>query len=605
MNESAQRVFRSAIWEFFDRGASDATCRTCKMRLKTPTGTTTTLVNHLKRHPDPFKQFEKLRAAESSKKLAGPKKTTGTNKADASAASCSYFKPTLKGDSQRAKTLTKVAQFLATGLHSYSIVEEPGFLSLMHTAVPEYKVPSRTTFSRSVVPELYAKEKERIKSELRHHFADGTPCYSVTTDGWTSRPGDSYVSFTCHLVDKEFRLHNYHLACRHMPEGHTSDNLKRILLDLAKEWGLPQDVPVFIVTDNARNFLGAASRTGWTSIQCFAHTLQLCIQCAKKDTQNFEQLCVKARAIVGHYKRSSQARSRLKEVQVSMGLEPLEVIQDVATRWNIEYEMMSRLLKLRVPISLNLSEQDTLENLTSSEWHLMASITSVLKCVDDATRESCSEKHPTLSQVVPLVHCMQLLLTQQQQRCGEESAFAGNLLHSMKSRFVDIKLQVTYALSTALDPRFKAVCYDTTSEKRWLKNLLCSAVEKSLPQERDSEEPSAPAQAVSSDVWDVFGALASTTTSSTGSQRLMEEVEEYLHAPVRPRLENPFLWWKNFGEDKYPSLSKLARLYLSVPATQVSCERLFSSTGNVVTTRREHLLPDHVEQLVFIHSNMH
>lgn len=37
-----------------------------------------------------------------------------------------------------------------------------------------------------------------------------------------------------------------------MPEGHTSDNLKRILLDLAKEWGLPQDVPVFIVTDNAR-----------------------------------------------------------------------------------------------------------------------------------------------------------------------------------------------------------------------------------------------------------------------------------------------------------------------------------------------------------------
>ncbi|KAH6937999.1 hypothetical protein HPB50_006091 [Hyalomma asiaticum] len=52
---------------------------------------------------------------------------------------------------------------MAAGLHSYSIVEEPGFLSLMHAAVPEYKVPSRTTFSRSVMPELYAKKKERIK----------------------------------------------------------------------------------------------------------------------------------------------------------------------------------------------------------------------------------------------------------------------------------------------------------------------------------------------------------------------------------------------------------------------------------------------------------
>lgn len=609
MDESAPRALRSSIWDFFDRGASDATCRTCKMRLKTPTGTTTTLVNHLKRHPNAFKNFEKLRAAEGAKKATGPKKTTGTKATDASAASSSFFKTTLKGDAPRAKLLTKkVAQFVAAGLHPYSIVEEPGFLSLMHATVPEYKVPSRTTFSRSVVPELYAKERERIQSELHSHFSHGTPCYSVTTDGWTSRPGDSYVSFTCHLLDEEFRPRNYHLACRHMPEGHTSGNLKRVLLDLAEEWGLPQDCPVFIVTDNARNFLGAASQTGWTSIQCFAHTLQLCIHSAKRDTPNFEQLCAKARTIVGHYKRSSLARSRLRGVQESMGMEPLEVVQDVPTRWNSEYEMLSRLLKLRRPISLDLSEQDSLEDFGSAEWRLMTAVTSVLKCVDDATRECCSERHPTLSQVVPLVHCLQLLLTQQQQSCGEESTFAKNLLHAMKCRFGDIKLQVPYAFSTALDPRFKAVCFDTC-ERQWLKGELCSSLEKNLHQEQEEEEPTvshAPAQAVCSDVWNVFGSLAaSSTSSSTHSQRLKEEVEEYFHTPVQPRSENPLLWWKNFGAAKYPSLSGLARLYLSVPATQVSSERLFSATGNVVTARREHLLPEHVEQLVFLHSSMH
>lgn len=99
---------------------------------------------------------------------------------------------------------------------------------------------------------------------------------------------------------------------------------------------------------------------------------------------------------------------------------------------------------------------------------------------------------------------MKLLLAQQQQSGGEESVFAGNLLRSIKSRFVDVKLQVTYALSTALDPRFKAVCYNTTSEKQWLKSQLCSAVEKSLPQGRDEEEARAPARDVSSDVWNVF-----------------------------------------------------------------------------------------------------
>ncbi|KAH6946134.1 hypothetical protein HPB50_011772 [Hyalomma asiaticum] len=109
---------------------------------------------------------------------------------------------------------------------------------------------------------------------------------------------------------------------------------------------------------------------------------------AKKDTPIFKQLCVKARATVANYKRSSQARNSLNEIQTSWGSEPLEVIQDVVTRWNSEYEMPC-LLKLRRPISLDLSEQATVEDLTSSEWRLMTSVTSVLKCVD-ATKGSCS-----------------------------------------------------------------------------------------------------------------------------------------------------------------------------------------------------------------------
>ncbi|KAG0429922.1 hypothetical protein HPB47_023163 [Ixodes persulcatus] len=566
-HQTQRAMCRSAIWEFFDQGPNSAKCHTCKMCLKTPTGTTTTLVNHLRCHPGPFKKFEKMRASEGAKK-------TEAKKSDGGVAAPVPFKPKLKKDSQRAKTLTKkTALFLATGLHSYSIVEEPGFLALMNVAVPEYQVPSRTTFSRGVVPELCAKEKERIKGELCDHFESESPCYALTTDGWTSRTGDSYISMMCHLLDAHFQSRNYNLACRHMPEGHTSENLKSLLLDLATEWGLPQDIPVFIVTDNARNFLSAVSRTTWTSLQCFAHTLQLCIQNAKKETPDFDELCAKARAVVGHYKRSSMARSRLKEIQISMGLEPLEVIQDVATRWNSEYDMMSRLLKLRPAISLDLSERDTFDNLTSSEWRLMASVTSVLKYVEEATRESCSEKHPTLSQVVPLVHCMLVLLTQQSHSGGEESVFAGNLLRNVKSRFVDIKFQSggAHALSTLLDPRFKAVCYTVPSEKQWAKNHLCEAVEKTLPPEENSEQTqgtTAPPASASSDVWDVFGALASTSTSSICSRRPSEEVEEYLYSPVRPRSENPYLWWRNLGKDKYPLLAKVAQLYLSIPATQ-------------------------------------
>lgn len=57
MDYQTQRAMcRSAIWEFFDRGPKGAKSYTCKMCLKTPTATTTTLVNHLKLHPEVFKE---------------------------------------------------------------------------------------------------------------------------------------------------------------------------------------------------------------------------------------------------------------------------------------------------------------------------------------------------------------------------------------------------------------------------------------------------------------------------------------------------------------------------------------------------------------------
>jgi len=62
---------------------------------------------------------------------------------------------------------------------------------------------------------------------------------------------------------------------------------------------------------------------------------------------------------------------------------------------------------------------------------------------------------------------------------------------------------------------------------------------------------------------------------------------------------DPLLWWK-LNEIRFPGLAKLARLYLSVPASQASCERLFSVARNDITDKRTRMLPDLVEALIFI-----
>ncbi|KAH9368338.1 hypothetical protein HPB48_004530 [Haemaphysalis longicornis] len=89
------------------------------------------------------------------------------------------------------------------------------------------------------------------------------------------------------------------------------------------------------------------------------------------------------------------------DIQKNMDLEPLEVVQDVPTRWNSEHAMMKRLVKLRVPVSVEMSECDTVEPLSASEWRLMTAAVQVLQPLEQATAELSGDCYPTLSQVIP------------------------------------------------------------------------------------------------------------------------------------------------------------------------------------------------------------
>lgn len=61
-------------------------------------------------------------------------------------------------------------------------------------------------------------------------------------------------------------------------------------------------------------------------------------------------------------------------------------------------------------------------------------------------------------------------------------------------------------------------------------------------------------------------------------------------------------WWKK--QMDLPLLSALAKSYLSIPATSVPSERVFSTAGDIVTAQRSLLHPDHVDQLIFLKKNL-
>ena len=65
----------------------------------------------------------------------------------------------------------------------------------------------------------------------------------------------------------------------------------------------------------------------------------------------------------------------------------------------------------------------------------------------------------------------------------------------------------------------------------------------------------------------------------------------------------PLQWWKQ-RVATYSYLSKLVTKILSVTATSVPSERLFSSAGNLFSNKQSCLLPANVDRLLFLYENL-
>ena len=87
-----------------------------------------------------------------------------------------------------------------------------------------------------------------------------------------------------------------------------------------------------------------------------------------------------ARALVGHFKSSTQSLEKLLENQRITGVKiPLSVIQDVVTRWWSTYSMCERLVVLKLYIQLLVGSNKQIPNLTTAQWNIIESQVAVLE----------------------------------------------------------------------------------------------------------------------------------------------------------------------------------------------------------------------------------
>lgn len=153
-----------------------------------------------------------------------------------------------------------VAMYIAKDMVPIYTVEKPGFIHLLKVLDPRYVLPSRKYFSDVALPQLYNSTRQRIAAEL-----DGVSFYSATTDLWSSRVMQPYLSLTLHFINDDWTLRSVCLQKAYFHDEHKGEIIAQGLKDALSSWNLPEDRLTCMTTDSGTNMLKALRDNGWPS----------------------------------------------------------------------------------------------------------------------------------------------------------------------------------------------------------------------------------------------------------------------------------------------------------------------------------------------------
>ena len=142
-----------------------------------------------------------------------------------------------------------------------------------------------------------------------------------------------------------------------------------------------------------------------------------------------------------------------------------------------------------------------------------------------------------------------------------------------------------------LNPRFKSAFIEDTQIP-----VLKQAVRNAIQKYNASQPSSVVDQAVGSYLHE-FDTLLPRSESL-----LCDEIDRDFEMPRRPYTTNPLGWWKDM-RSTYPTIFKTALIKLTIPATSVPSERLFTTASNIYDKKRGNLSKEAARSILFLHEN--
>ncbi|XP_059208582.1 E3 SUMO-protein ligase ZBED1-like [Centropristis striata] len=534
---------------------------------------------------------------------------------------------------EEAAVLTEsILNMLITDMRPLSMVEDKGFRNMISMFNPKYNLPSRTHFT-NLMEKKYEKIKEKLKISVKE-----AESVALTADIWTSVATEAYLGVTCHFLGNDWEMKSLTLTTMPLEERHTAVNIAEWLEEATTKFEIPFDKVKAVVHDNGSNIVAAATilkeKHGWASVRCAGHTLNLVVQNTLKNNKTVSSCVGAARCLVEHFKKSELACTKLKEKQQQMGAPKLMLIQDVSTRWNSTHHMLSRLHAQRWPVTAVLSDptvnprgKHRYLDLKPEQWTLSEELIQILEPFEAATVFLSGEKYVTVSALPQLVQNLKKSTDNSACETTAMKALKADMIQQITDRWNYLLVfspedPNTTLLAAALDPRFRKLKFLPAEEVFKVQSTIQTMALRFQNEARQSnaqanedstslmeDGPSPHAKGKDGSFLSILGSSSESNScdeeeDDQQSQEIQREILQYFGEHALSRKDNPLSWWK-VNASRYPTLARLAKSFLSIPATSTPSERLFSAAGNIASKRRASLSAEHVDMLTFLHCNHH
>ncbi|CDO75086.1 hypothetical protein BN946_scf185010.g11 [Trametes cinnabarina] len=307
-----------------------------------------------------------------------------------------------------------------------------------------------------------------------------------------------------------------------------------------------------------------------------------------------------------------------KKILEDLALEVRKMPRDVATRWNSTYLMVKFALSYKKGLKKLTSDPDLglrEYELSAEEWQLAEQLQALLKVFFDATT-FFSSSQPNLAQVIP---AMDLIDEKLATACIDSSLHpsiqvAARLAKDTLNKYYSkTDISDVYRIAMVLHPRYKLRYFkDHTWDQDWIDeareityNIYTSRYATQVMQEEaddgcdGEDEARGEGRKASKACINLF---ASFDDFAAEDATLTSELDRYLQEPCErlKHTDNALNWWHD-RRGIYPCLSRMAADYLSIPATSVDVERVFSKGRLLLSHLRNGMSAQTTRALMCLH----